>query len=58
MSLLGDCTKALLAVGGLGGFIFFVVWLVKPVHKRQTLSSSSAQYAVAAGGTRSARMSA
>ena len=51
-------TKALLAVGGLGGFIFFVVWLVKPVHKRQTLSSSSAQYAVAAGGTRSARMSA
>ena len=58
MSLLGDCSKALLAIGGLGGFIFFVVWLVKPVHKRQTLSSSSAQYAAAAGGTRSARMSA
>jgi NADH-quinone oxidoreductase subunit H len=58
MALLGDYTKAFVALAGLGGFIFFVVWLVKPVHKRQTLSSSSAQYAVAAGGTRSTRMSA
>ena len=58
MSLLADCSKAFLALGGLGGAIFFVVWLVKPVHKRKTLSSSSAQFATAAGGTRSARMSA
>ena len=58
MALLADYTKAFLALGGLGGFIYFVVFLVKPVHKRKTLSSSSAQYATAAGGTRSARMSA
>lgn len=58
MALLGDYTKAFVALGGLGGFVFFVVWLVKPVHKRQSLASSSAQYAVAAGGTRSSRMSA
>lgn len=58
MDLLGDYTRVFLAVGGLGGFIFFVVWLVKPVHKRQSLASSSAQFARAAGGTRSARMSA
>ncbi|MEO8904955.1 MAG: complex I subunit 1 family protein [Polyangiaceae bacterium] len=58
MDLMADYSKALLALGGLGGFIYFVVFLVKPVHKRQTLSSSSARYAQAAGGTRSARMSA
>ncbi len=58
MALLADCTKAFLAIGGLGGLIYFIVFLVKPVHKRQTLSSSSAQYAIAAGGTRSSRMSA
>lgn len=58
MGLLADYSKAFVALAGLGGFIFFVVWLVKPVHKRKTLSSSSAQYATAAGGTRSARMSA
>ena len=58
MDLLADYTKAFVALAGLGGFIYFVVFLVKPVHKRKTLSSSSAQYAAAAGGTRSARMSA
>ena len=58
MALLGDYSKAFVALAGLGGFIYFVVFLVKPVHKRKTLSSSSAQYATAAGGTRSARMSA
>jgi NADH-quinone oxidoreductase subunit H len=58
MDLLADYTKAFVALAGLGGFIYFVVFLAKPVHKRKTLSSSSAQYAAAAGGTRSARMSA
>jgi NADH-quinone oxidoreductase subunit H len=58
MALLADYSKAFVALTGLGGFIYFVVFLVKPVHKRRTLSSSSAQYAAAAGGTRSARMSA
>ena len=58
MSLLADYSKALVALVGLGGFIYFVVFLVKPVHKRQSLASSSAQFAAAAGGTRSARMSA
>jgi NADH-quinone oxidoreductase subunit H len=58
MALLADYSKALVALVGFGGFLYFVVFLVKPVHKRKTLSSSSAQFAAAAGGTRSARMSA
>ena len=58
MSLLADYSKALVALAGLGGFIYFIVFLVKPVHKRKSLASSSAQFAAAAGGTRSARMSA
>lgn len=58
MALLADYSKALVALAGLGGFVYFVVFLVKPVHKRKSLASSSAQFAAAAGGTRSARMSA
>lgn len=58
MALLGDYSKAFVALAGLGGFIYFIVFLVKPVHKRKSLASSSAQFAAAAGGTRSARMSA
>ena len=58
MDLIGDYTRAFVALAGIGGFIAFVVFLVKPVHKRQTLSSTSAQYAAAAGGTRSVRMGA
>jgi len=58
MALLADYSKAIVALAGLGGFIYFVVFLVKPVHKRQSLASTSAQFAAAAGGTRSARMSA
>jgi NADH-quinone oxidoreductase subunit H len=58
MDLLADYTRVFVALAGLGGVIYFVVFLAKPVHKRKTLSSSSAQYAAAAGGTRSARMSA
>jgi NADH-quinone oxidoreductase subunit H len=58
MSLVGDYSKALVALAGLGGFIYFIVFMVKPVHKRKSLASSSAQFAAAAGGTRSARMSA
>ncbi|HEY0463385.1 MAG TPA: complex I subunit 1 family protein, partial [Polyangiaceae bacterium] len=53
MSLLADYSKALVALAGFGGFIYFIVFLVKPVHKRQSLASSSAQFAAAAGGTRS-----
>lgn len=58
MDLVGDYTRAFVALAGIAGFIAFVVFLVKPVKKRQTLSSSSAQYAAAAGGTRSVRMGA
>jgi len=58
MSLLADYSKAFVALAGLGGFIYFIVFLAKPVHKRKSLASSSAQFAAAAGGTRSARMSA
>jgi NADH-quinone oxidoreductase subunit H len=58
MDLLADYTKALVALAGFGGFVAFVVFMVKPVHKKKTLSSSSAQFAAAAGGTRSVRMGA
>ncbi len=58
MDLIGDYTRAFVALAGIAGFIAFVVFLVKPVHKRKTLSSTSAQYAAAAGGTRSVRMGA
>ena len=58
MDLLAAYTKARVALAGLAGFVAFVVFLVKPVHKRKTLSSSSAQFAAAAGGTRSVRMGA
>ncbi|HEY4106717.1 MAG TPA: complex I subunit 1 family protein [Polyangiaceae bacterium] len=58
MNLLGDYTRAFLALGGIGGFIAFVVFLLKPVHKKKMLASSSAQFAAAAGGTRSVRMGA
>jgi len=58
MSLVADYTKAFVALAGIGGFIYFIVFLVKPVHKRKSLASSSAEFAAAAGGTRSARMSA
>jgi len=58
MDLLADYTKALVALAGFGGFIYFVVFLVKPVHKKKSLASTSAQFAAAAGGTRSVRMGA
>ncbi|HEY2407566.1 MAG TPA: complex I subunit 1 family protein [Polyangiaceae bacterium] len=58
VDLLGDCSRAFVALGGIAGFVYFVAFLLKPVHKKQTLATSSAQFAASAGGTRSVRMGA
>jgi len=34
-------TRSVRRLAASGGFIYFVVFLAKPVHKRKTLSSSS-----------------
>ncbi|MDX2054318.1 MAG: complex I subunit 1 family protein [Polyangiaceae bacterium] len=55
---LADATMALLAAGGLLGFLVFIAFLLKAPNKKQTLSSTSAQYAHAQGGTHTRRMEA
>jgi NADH-quinone oxidoreductase subunit H len=54
----GDLTMALVAVVGAVGFVAFIVFLVQPAHKRRLLTTTSAQFAAALGGTRTARMGA
>jgi len=58
LAIVSDLTKALLAVGGIVVGIVFVLFLLKPAKKRRLLATTSAQFAAALGGTRSARMSA
>jgi len=50
--------RARLGLAMAGGVVWLVVFLLKPVHKRQMLASSSAQFAAQMGGTRTARMEA
>ena len=58
LKLLGDLTELLVALVGAAGLVYFVAFLLKPAHKRRLLVTSSAQYATAQGGTRTARMGA
>jgi NADH-quinone oxidoreductase subunit H len=59
LSLLGDLSMAAIALAGAFAFVYFILFLAKPVHKRRTLASTSAQYAAELGGTpRAARMGA
>jgi len=58
LSVLSDLTKLAIALGGIAVFVVFVRFLLKPAHKRQLLATTSAQFAAALGGTRSARMQA
>jgi NADH-quinone oxidoreductase subunit H len=58
LRLLADLTMAVLALGGLAGAIWFVVFMLRPVEKRRMLASTSAQFAAHLGGTRSAKMGA
>jgi NADH-quinone oxidoreductase subunit H len=53
-----DLTKAVIAVGGIVAFIALVRFLLSAPRHQRTITSTSAQYAAAAGGTRSAEMGA
>jgi hypothetical protein len=49
---------AFLALLGIAGFVWFFVFMLAPAKKRRLLATTSAQFAAALGGTRSARMGA
>ena len=53
-----DASNLLVAAAMIGAVVWLVVFLLKPVHKRRMLASTSAQFAAQMGGTRSARMEA
>jgi len=58
VSYLANLSMALLAGGGALGFLLFIKFMMKAPNKKQLLSSTSAQYAQARGGTHSRRMEA
>jgi NADH-quinone oxidoreductase subunit H len=58
LRLLCDASTLLVGLTMAGLLVWLVVFLLKPVHKRQMLASSSAQFAAAMGGTRNFRMEA
>ncbi len=55
---LSDLSMLLVGLAMFAGAVWFVVFLLKPPHKRRMLASSSAKYAASMGGTRTARMEA
>jgi NADH-quinone oxidoreductase subunit H len=57
-SAAADLTKAVLALGGLAGLIWFVLFLLSPPRHRSSVASTSARFAAAAGGTHNAEMGA
>jgi len=58
LRLLGDLSMALIAAVGLGLVVWLAVFLSTPRIRKKNLSTSSAQYAAEAGGTRTLRMGA
>jgi NADH-quinone oxidoreductase subunit H len=55
---IADASMLLVGLAMAGAVVWFVVFLLKPVHKRRMLASTSAQFAARIGGTRTARMEA
>jgi NADH-quinone oxidoreductase subunit H len=55
---LADLSQLLIGLAFVAGAVWFVVFLLKPTHKRRMLASTSAQFAAAMGGTRTAKMGA
>lgn len=51
-----DVTTLLVGLAMIGAFVWLVVFLLKPTHKRQLLVSSSAKFAAQMGGTPTFRM--
>ncbi len=58
LAVAADLSMAVVAIGGFAAFVWFVAFVLKPVSKRRMLATSSAQFAAAQGGTRTARMGA
>lgn len=58
LGVAGDLTQATVALAGLVAVVVSVRFLLKPAEHRRVLSSTSAKFAVMAGGTHSARMGA
>lgn len=58
MSTLSTLCNALIALSGLGLVVWFAVFLCTPRVRKQTLTTTSAQYASEVGGTRTLRMGA
>lgn len=58
LRFLGDLSMGLVLLAGLLGFVLLIVFLIKPAKKRRLLATTSAQFAAALGGTRTARMGA
>jgi NADH-quinone oxidoreductase subunit H len=57
-SVAAELTKALLVLGGLVGAVVAIRFLLSPPRHRQSVASTSARFAAAAGGTRNAEMGA
>jgi NADH-quinone oxidoreductase subunit H len=58
MAVLSNVCNLALALGGLGLLVWLAVFLCTPRTRKQTLSTTSAQYAAEVGGTRTLRMGA
>jgi NADH-quinone oxidoreductase subunit H len=58
VSAAADVSKAVIALGGLFGLVATVLFLLSPPRHRQSVASTSARFAAAAGGTRNAEMGA
>lgn len=57
-SAAADLTKAVIALGGMAGAVVLVRFLLSPPRRSQSLASTSARFAAAAGGTHNAEMGA
>lgn len=58
LAVLADVTMLVVVLLGLFALVRFVLFLLQPPNKRRMLVTSSARFAAAAGGTRTARMGA
>ena len=58
LDMLAHLSMVVVAAATIGLAVWLVLFLIKPVKKRRMLASTSAQFAAARGGTRSARMGA
>ena len=58
VSAAADVTKGIIALSGLVGLVVTVRFLLSPPRHRQSVASTSARFAAAAGGTRNAEMGA